>query len=172
MKKLVIASALILSSVGAFAQNAKSDMYTEFSYVNVKVKSDAVSISPSAVRFVLGADIAPNISIEGHALSGLNSDTMGVVEYKVDPGYGVFIKAKAQVTDSVNVYARVGWARNELTGSAYGVSVSDAKSGLAGGAGVSFTLSKDTELFVDIMKYDTGSTVKTTTATTGIRISF
>lgn len=172
MKKLLIASALILSAFAASAQSSKADMYTEVGYTNVNFKTDLVEISPKAVRVVLGKNFNADAAIEGHVLLGQSPDTVGAAKYDIDPSYGVFLKVQAPVGDVVKIYARAGWARSKLTGSAYGVTVSDSASGLAGGIGVSVTVANNAELFVDVMKYNTGSGTNTTTATTGIRLNF
>lgn len=172
MKKLLIASALILSAFAASAQSAKPDMYAEVGYTHVNVESDSVEVSPTAVRVVLGNNFNSNIAIEGHALVGANSSSIGVAEYNIEPSYGVFLKLQVPVGDLVKLYARAGWAKSKLSGSAYGVTVSASESGAAGGVGVSVALTKEAELFVDVMKYDTGSGTTTTAATTGFRLNF
>ena len=172
MKKLLIASALILSAFAASAQSAKPDMYAEVGYTHVNFKTDLVEVSPTAVRLVLGKNINSDAAIEGHVLVGSSSATAGAATYDIDPSYGVFLKVQAHVSESVKIYARTGWARSKLSGSAYGITVSDSASGLAGGIGVAVALTKESELFVDVMKYNTGSGTNTTTATTGIRLNF
>ena len=136
---------LALLASGAHAQN----LYGEVGYTGLDYKGPGLKASPSMVRGVMGYEFAPNLSVEG--VLGLNarSDTTAGTTVKLDSTMGVFGKAQVPVTDAFRLYGRVGVARNSLKLNG----VSDNRTGVAYGAGMSYDLSNTTYLSVDYTRY-------------------
>lgn len=123
MKSTMIAISVALACSSAFAQSkAKDDSaYIELGYNSGQYNLDAVSGLSNANHLVitLGKNISSNYAIEGVYATGMNdSSTAGnTVNVKLSSSYGLYIKPKAMVSDSVEVFARIGYfnAKPNLT---------------------------------------------------------
>ena len=123
MKSTMIAISVALACSNAFAQSkAKDDSaYIELGYNSGQYNLDAVSGLSNANHLVitLGKNISSNYAIEGVYATGMNdSSTAGnTVNVKLSSSYGLYIKPKAMVSDSVEVFARIGYfnAKPNLT---------------------------------------------------------
>lgn len=160
MKKIILASALALMATGAQAQ-----FYGEVGYsvVNAKqnVNGNEFKGKPNAIRGIVGFDFHRNLAIEGMAAFGVrdgdlkvNGQTITGVKLELDNMVGIYLKPKARLNDSVEVFARVGAARIEGTGSAPGFgSISASETSLSWGTGLSFSVTQAVGMNVDFMQY-------------------
>lgn len=172
MKKLLIASAFAVSAFAVSAQTTTSDMYVSVGRVHAKIESDVGTINPTANQLTIGKNINSNVAVEGTVMVGSGTDNIGVATYDIKPSYGAYVKYTVPFTNNISGHARVGVARNKLSGSAYGQTVSETKTGLAGGVGVDVELLKEAVVSVDYMKYDTGASTDTTAVIVTLNIKF
>ena len=178
---LSICSAILaLTCIGASAQsrNAMSGMYIEADYTqaNVKINQDAsagvtadTKVKPSMYKFIVGAEVHPNLAIEGMLASGGsdNSTTMNVngtptnTSMKINSAYGVYLKPKFNVTNDLELFGRIGYNRFNLTGvqnyTSGGIAYTDTLKGngnsVAYGIGVKYNITREWSAVVDYMQY-------------------
>ncbi len=136
---------LLALAAGAQAQS----LYGEVGYTGLDYREPGLKVSPDMVRGVVGYQFTPNLSMEGMVGLHANSDTASGTTLKLDNMVGVFGKVQAPLAEGVNVYGRLGVVRSDLKANG----VSDARTGLAYGAGISYDLSKTTYLNADYTKY-------------------
>lgn len=156
MNKTTVSTLVSIAAVFAFAsahaQEVTPKLYAEIGYTQLNAKdADAGSstkFSPKAVTGVFGYQFTPNMAVEGLLGFGAGKGKVKFngmdtgVDGKVKTAVGVFFKPSVAVSDSIDLFGRVGWVRTELELSAAGVSASDSGNDLAYGVGASFNLSK------------------------------
>ena len=117
MKSRVLALSVALACTGAFAQSKSKDdsTYIELGYTSAQYNSDLVSGLSNAnhLMITLGKNISADYAIEGVLANGMSDSTTTspgfTVNAKLASSYGLYVKPKAQVTNSVEVFARVGY---------------------------------------------------------------
>lgn len=133
----------------AHAQEAAPKLYAEVGYTQMNARaSDGVTslkFSPKAVTGVFGYQFTPNMAVEG--MLGFGADS------KVKSAVGVFFKPSVAVSESIDLFGRLGWVHSELELSAAGVSMTDKGSDLAYGVGANFNLSKSSYIQANWMTY-------------------
>ena len=139
MKKFAAAIAIALVSLGASAQST----YQEFavSKQNIKVSASAasgnasvsvgLSSSPTIANFTTGYEFNKNLAAEFNAFGTLSTDALTASASATDgarsvsasgsvgsvsaSGLGVGVRVKTAATDNLDLYGRVGVARNKIT---------------------------------------------------------
>jgi opacity protein-like surface antigen len=143
--KLTTTLGLVALAAGAQAQS----LYGEVGYTGLDYREPGLKASPGMVRGVVGYEFSPNLAMEGMVGLHGGSDTASGTTLKLGNMVGVFGKVQAPLAEGVNVYGRLGVARSDLKANG----VSDARTGLAYGVGMSYDLSKTTYLNADYTKY-------------------
>lgn len=175
MKKLAIATAVLVATVGAQAQT-----YGEIGYASITAKGEdagsSVKSSPVAVRGIWGHELNPNLAVEGMVAFGVSDAAVKVnggsvtgEKMKISNAVGIYIKPKTKLKDSLEIFARAGYARVNGTTSAVGLG---SESSFSYGAGMSYAISPKTALTVDYMQYLNKDGQKVNGVTFGIGIMF
>lgn len=178
MKKIALASAIALVSIGAQAQ-----MYGEVGYTAIIAKEnfygDRSKASPSALRGFLGYELNPNLAIEGMVAFGMNEASIKVNgvsnpgrKFKIDNAVGFYLKPKTKLNDQVELFGRVGFARVKGAVSEAGDSVSRTESSISYGAGFSYAINSTTSLNADYMQYLSKDAFKFNGFTFGVGFKF
>lgn len=168
----VIATALLAASTGAFAQaGPTSTWYGEVGHT--WLSSD--DIHPTVLRGIVGAAVHPNLAVEGMLGLGLTGTSFNVagnqVKLSVPRMVGVYLKPKFDVSNEVEVFARLGFNRTTMKSSAAGMSASASESSLSYGLGASYRFSKNWYGTLDYMTYHhkDGTKIDGTTLAVGYR---
>jgi hypothetical protein len=154
--RLLALAATCFALSAAHAQSAESAahpaMYAEIGYAAPELKMsdgiDSMKASPSLFSGVFGYQFHPNFAVEGYLGLGAGKDGVkfnGVsvpVNAKLGTLYGVFARPSVSVSESVDLFARIGWMSTELKASGPGGSYADRNSSMAYGVGANFNLSK------------------------------
>ena len=198
MKLIAIAAASTLLMLGgaAQAQQARSTVggtYAELGYTQLKFSGEGASLKPSALRGIVGYDFHPNFAVEGMLAFGVRDDSISEtvvsgtdtatanVKVKLQHAYGVYLKPKANVTDALEVFGRLGYTRAKVKGTAdvslNGVNVgsmSDSSSdgGVSYGLGANFKFSPAAYVGIDYMHYFKKDGVKAEGFTVGVGFRF
>jgi opacity protein-like surface antigen len=152
---------LLLSTVAfvnvSFAAEADNDKpYLEVGYTRLTYKEGSYSSMPSNMRLVAGKNDG-NLGYEGLYSFKVSSDglTIGSVsaDYKVNHIIGLYGKALMNLTDKVELFGRLGWARIDVTTSVSSVTKSDSGGGLSYGLGAKYAFEKNINLNIDYMVY-------------------
>lgn len=179
MKKIAIAAAIALASLGAQAQ-----MYGEVGYTVTTFKGDldgdSVKSSPSALRGIVGFELNPNLAVEGMAALGLgdakvkfNGATIPGLKLGVTNAVGLYLKPKTKLNEQVELFGRVGYASLKAKVKVDGVgSESTEDNSFSFGAGMSYAINPSTSLNADYMQYLSKDGSKVNGFTFGVGFKF
>lgn len=155
---LACAATFLLTTLPAHAeQPARPNMYAEVGYTQHDYKESlpefpaAGTFSTGALTGLFGYQIIPNLAVEGLLGMGtgkrgvtlkvnsvdIPNDTRATIKHTV----GVFVKPSVAVTDSIDLFARVGWVQHKLSISNPMDSVSVNQADVAYGIGANFNFS-------------------------------
>ncbi len=117
MKSKFVAVAVAMACTGAFAQSKSNDdaLYMSLGYNSGQYNLDGIPNLSNANHLVitLGKNLSSFYGVEGVYASGMSdssSTALGTtVNIKMTSSYGLYVKPKAQVTDSIEVFGRVGY---------------------------------------------------------------
>lgn len=206
MKKFVLAAFIFAAAYApsiSFADE-KSDMYFDIGVASLNTKmSDTglasagasyatstnarfpnVGFSTSALRTTFGKRVHKNLDVEFMTMMGLSESTdrafIGnlplTVGIKLEPSYGLYLKPKAKISDTMEVFGRVGYFRSKYTATvkAQGVSVSESGSegDISLGYGAMINLTNNASLTFDYMHYMNKVDVKTDGFGLGLKFNF
>lgn len=131
-------------------------MYAEIGYTALDYKETSAfgtwKTSPSALSGVFGYQVHPNLGVEAFLGLGTGKDNVKLngiglpMDTKLDSMVGVFVRPSWAVSDSIDLFGRVGWVETKLTHSAFGYSLSQKDDSVAYGIGANFNLSKTSYL--------------------------
>jgi opacity protein-like surface antigen len=137
------------------------------------------------VRGIVGYELHPNVAIEGMLAFGVSDDSItenvsGIpvsLKAEIQNAYGLFVKPKFNVSDSLELFGRIGYSRfkTKATASAPGfgsVSATDSDSDLSYGLGATYNFSKSSFATIDYMNYYNKDGVKGTGLTIGVGYRF
>lgn len=175
-KKLAAIAAVTLVSTAAFAQSANDGVYAEVAYTASTYKVDNLSGSwtPSALRGVVGKGLSENLAVEGMLLFGMSDSTNLGVNLKLTSGAGFYLKPRVKLGESVEVFARLGWANiNSKVGSTItSSSTNTSDNGTSYGLGGSYSFNKTTSLNLDYMMYNDSNGAKIDGISVGVGFKF
>lgn len=86
-----------------------------------------------------GYDLTPNASLEVLASAGISSGSISNVTLKVNSAFGGYVKARFAATPQFELYARVGFARVNLSSNAVSGTAGDSSFSYGVGAQYRFT---------------------------------
>jgi hypothetical protein len=157
MHLIAITTLAALSITGAQAQsrhNLDNGYYGEIGYSPVDVSGAGGSATPHALRFVIGNEVNKNLGVEAMYSTTTSKDSRQGYDASYS-GFGVFLKPKIALTESTEVFARVGVLRADITASTNG---SRTGTDVAYGLGIQTNLSKSMYGQLDYMhSYDRDS---------------
>ncbi len=112
------------------------------------------------VMLQAGYEFNEYLAVEGRYWNvGKKNFYMSDIEYDMNAkisAYGIFVKPMYPVTDKFTVYGLLGYGHTKVSGQTWGESYyypySQTKSGLQGGAGVSYALTDKFFVFTDYVK--------------------
>jgi outer membrane autotransporter protein len=178
VKSIVAAAALSALAAGALAQTYAEVGITSATY---KESESGLSLksSPQSFRGLLGYQLNNNVAIEGMVGFGMSDDGVKVngvsvpgVNFEVDDIVGIYAKGKVQLTEGLDAFARVGYARSKGTVSGNGFSESASDSGFSYGVGLSYAINSKISVNLDYMSYLNKSDSKATGVTVGLGFKF
>jgi len=171
-----LATAAAMASTGAQAQSTPGGVYAEIGWTQITYREPLASIQPTALRVILGADVHPNLAVEGMLGVGLVSDTVriGSVNVTGEIGHtlGFFIKPKTTVAPGFDVFARLGYVDTKLTASMPSFRLSTSGGDLAYGVGASYKINEQLSANVDYLSYYSKNGVTGQGMTFGLGIRF
>lgn len=150
--------ALFLLSLGSAAvAEEQSKFYVEASYGGIKYSQYGYYATPGVGILKFGANINKNLSVEGQVGTTITNATgyIGVtpVSVKYDSIYGVFLKAKAEVTPDFEVFGRLGYAHASISVSTPYGSGSAENGDFAYGIGAQYNFTPVVYGQIDYMSY-------------------
>jgi len=156
MKKLHLIAAATLAVVCATGAQAQSRMtdngyYGEIGYSSVDVTGAGGGATPETLRFLIGTELNKGLGLEALYITTTSKD--GRVGYDASvSGFGIFLKPKMALTESTEVFARIGAMSAEITAATGG---SHTGTDVAYGLGIQTNFSKTVYGQLDYMhSYD------------------
>lgn len=147
----------MLSISAAQAQSRTSadyGYYGEIGYSPVDVSGTGGNAKPHAVRFLIGNEINKNLGIEAVYTTTMSKDSRMGYDASFS-GFGLLLKPKMALTDSTEIFARVGLLRADITASTSG---SHTGTDMAYGLGIQTNFTKSVYGQLDYMhSYDRDS---------------
>ena len=179
LSRLAKSSAVALLCLAAFAasaQTAPSKLYGEIGYTLLDYKESGYSADPGILRAVIGAEVHPNVNLEGMVGMGITDGSTRVgsitVKSEVDQFWGFYVKPKVALTPDIELFGRLGFASSKISASVPGFSLSDSGSSVSYGIGMNFKVSQSTSLNADYMSYYSKDGVKANGFTVGLGLKF
>lgn len=131
MKKLIVAATAAAALLGVPAlAHADPQVYGTIGYANVDV--DPVNLG--GIQGRLGVALNPHFAIEAEAALGIQDDDFLGSSVELSNELGMFLVGKAPVSESVNLFARVGYSTTEIDVAGTGVSGDGVAYGVGGEA--------------------------------------
>ena len=171
-----------MAATAAFMVGAQAQVYGELGYTSTTAKSTdstgTFKASPKAIRGIVGYEVHPNLAVEGMLSLGTGSSSIsgpGVpsgVNLKIQNTYGLYLKPKAKVSDGLEVFGRIGYAKAKYKASFNSNSVKENEDSLSYGVGLSYALSSNVYLSLDYAQYIKTKDTKATGTTFGIGYRF
>ena len=181
--KITVPCFLALVSSTTFAQT--SGVYAEVGYTmlstSASVDGGTLASDPTMLRLMVGTEINENLALEGMAGFGMSNDEVRVngislsslvsTSFKVRSAYGIFIRPKTMLNDSVELFGRLGYTKANYSMAVASVNLSDSESGFSYGVGASYKLTEAAKITVDYTSY-VSDVADTDGITFGLRYSF
>jgi opacity protein-like surface antigen len=144
--------------LGVMSAPVLAQVYGEVSYLSAVVKATVagndVKFSPDGVVGYLGYELIENLAVEGSLIVGVGSSNTTVngvnqrnpVNTKMNQIYGVYVRPKAMLSESLEVFGRLGYVEGKTTSSTAIASSSTTKSDWIYGVGANYYLNQRTYL--------------------------
>jgi Outer membrane protein beta-barrel domain len=171
----LLAALSVVLSGSAYAQT-----YAEVLYSATTITSNQsvgrIETKPDMVGVLAGYEMSSNLAVEGLFATGLSgSDTTlngssqrSPVETKVDRYFGVFVKPKMKLSETTELFVRVGRVEGKTASSTASSVTTDSGSNWAYGVGANYLLSSKTYLTGSFLQTATKSGVKSDTLSVGV----
>jgi len=116
--KFIFPLMLSLTALQTSAQTVvptDQNYYIEFGLTPLHVRSEAGDVShPQAARLAFGKNVHPNWALEGFYLTTYTKDSRPGFDATATH-YGLALKPKVAMTDSTELFARLGWSHANMT---------------------------------------------------------
>ena len=131
--------------------------YAELGYSDLDLKvNDGQTSTPKIVRVIVGKELHPYMAVEAMFATTASRDGKGTYSGEYT-GYGLMLKPKMALTDSTELFARLGWARSDITASAAGATTG---SDVLSGAGIQTKFTPNVHGQIDYTNYFHRSGIK------------
>lgn len=115
-------AACILTTLGTTAAQAQTSIYPsdvgyygEVAYTPIELKVDGGETSnPQAMRLIVGKEIHKNWAVEAMYITTVSKDNKTLFDGEIT-NYGIAIKPKVALTESTELFARVGLTHANIT---------------------------------------------------------
>jgi len=184
---LTVAALAALLSTNAMAQNALPT-YGEIATANITLKdlssNNLGTFKPRATRITLGQVVSPSVAVEEFAYVGSSTPSLdatlnGVstnVSKKQNNLYGVALRPFFNVTESLELFARLGIAREEITTTKLSLGQSQATTNTATNqfysAGASYSFNRTVKATVDYSRFGNKVDTQLSNLSLGLRFNF
>lgn len=184
LSQLAIAAAIAAASIPAQAQSVPAGgkgLYGEIGYTSLNYKGPVMSLSPmGAVRVILGYNLMENLAIDGMVAAGAGDGSTTVsgvaVKGRLDSGYGIYLKPKTKLSESIEVFGRLGYANTKSSATAsvpgFTASASSSSDDFSYGVGASVKVTKDMSVNLDYMSYYNKNSESVNGFTLGLGFNF
>ena len=134
------------------------------------------SATPGVGTLRFGADINQNFAVEGmlgNTLSNASGTYSGTaVTIQLKNVFGMYLKAKTQLSDNFEVFARLGATRGTISASSYYASAWSSGTSISYGIGAQVNLNKSVYASVDYMSYYDKTDIAIRGPSIGIGVKF
>jgi hypothetical protein len=150
MKNTQILAAVLLA-VGATTAHAAP--YVEVGYAVPEFSGAGISGSFGAVRSIVGMGFNDNLDGEFMVATGVVDSMIGVTTLSLDHMYGLYLKPKTKLSDTIELFGRIGYVNTQVSASNWAASTWASDSSASYGIGVQFNINKGTAITTDWTSY-------------------
>lgn len=136
--KTIGAIAVLAAALGLSAPAHAEGLYVNGGYTHYDVEDVAVG----GVGGRVGYQFHPNFAVEGEAAFGVKDDEVGPATIELDNQVGVYGVGILPVTEKLDVFGRVGWARVQATASVPAFAIDGEDDGVAYGGGAQYMITE------------------------------
>lgn len=181
MKKQLVALSLAAGLLipGAIQAQEASNTYGSIGISNLRWSDSEGTldgINNSAIAFTVGYKAMKHLAIEAQLGTGVTDDKVTVdgsqVTLKNKEFYGVYLRPYLPVSETIELYGRLGYFSGKLSASGKSVSDTDRKNDLAYGIGAAFALSKSMSATIEYNQWFDKDDIKVSGFGIGIRSNF
>ena len=169
-KSVVLCILGFLVNCSVQAEDKKT--YVEAGIGQIAYEEAGFRFVPYIGKLTLGAKVAEGLAIEGMAATGLRSSSVGVINLKVNNALGFYLRPYVNLSESVELFARAGFFRGNLTVSAGSFAASSTGTDFSYGVGIAIKPSQDVALTLDYTSFYNKNGAVINGATAGVRYSF
>lgn len=178
MKKII--RILSVSALLATSAAAQAQVYVEGAYAPLTIKDSEVALKakPAALTGIVGYNLHPNLDVEGFLGLGVkkseftfNGAATGV-NVDISSSIGAFLKPKTMLTNEIEVFARLGYARSKSKVTSASMSQSDSEGSFAYGLGGNYYLNRQAYLTASYMSLFNKDNMKATGFNFGVGYKF
>jgi len=184
MKKIIALAVVTVCSSCVFAQTS-GNLYGEVAYQTNTIKDTSTdnlgTFKPTSARFTIGKVVTENVAVEGFYTQGMSDKTNTYtspdsVTIKLNNAYGVAIRPFINITNSVELFGRLGTSRVKSSWSATSNSGPDSGSDTFTnnfyGIGAGYKMTKDVSLILDYTKNKDHNSSTSSAISAGLRFNF
>jgi len=180
MKKILAGITLI---AGASLAHAENNVYGEIAYLPFNYDETVYGTTysatgGSAVRGIIGVDVAENLALEAMLATGMSNASTTILGYtanlKLNSMYGFYAKPKININDKATLFARIGYAQVSGTTSVSSLSYSSSttNNSMSYGIGMSYKIDEKLSFNADYMYYYNKNSSTATGLALGIGFRF
>lgn len=141
--------------------------YFEVGYAQISYKESGISTySIPAVKGTFGYVVSNGIALEGYLATGVGDDTQTYrivpIKLSIDSMYGTYVRPFLKISESAEIYGRLGFSEVKLTGSNGNVRINATGNDFSYGVGAAYSVSKTTQMVFDYMMYYSKGDIKIT----------
>jgi hypothetical protein len=133
MKKTIL-TATAVAALLAVPAIAQAQVYGNVGYASVAV--DEADVTVGLIQGRLGVQMNPYFAVEAEAGFGISDDSVAGVDVEMKYEIGAYVVGKVPVSESFDIFARVGYVSYEVEASAGGFTAAGTGSDAAYGVGV------------------------------------
>lgn len=153
MKKLVVSFFAFFTFAIAHADDAANTGYIELGVSSIRYEGGGAWAQPGLANLKLGFNANKNISFELLGATTINEAHVGAVSFRVDSLFGLYLKAKTDLTENLDIFGRFGVARNNVSVSGPGGYAWAYDTSVSFGAGLDYNFTKNFYGQIDYMSY-------------------
>jgi len=155
--KAVTLTLAFLSTFSTAQENKVKGPYIEGAYLATRYEEPALSFNHGSAAIRLGYNVDKNFAFEFLGATNLNSASGYIgstaITAQVASTTGLYLKAKAPITDEFSIFGRLGRTYSKVSASSAYAKAGTEGSSWSTGLGVEYKINKNIYLGLDYMSY-------------------
>ena len=141
---------IVVGALAGSAAQADEHTYAELGVIPMRFSAGGGSLTPDVVVARVGFEVNRNFAVELTAATTARGDSAGGPEFKVDSAFGAYLKGMTEVARGLELFAKVGYIRMQVSASGLG---SGGDNSLSYAAGAQYHFNKTLYAQIDYASY-------------------